>query len=70
MANPIIEFLLGTKARIKEASVKKKSGAMYLATGDGNNAHLYYSDGSSIINVAPEFVESQSDDEIVITFNS
>lgn len=66
----ILEFLLGTKARIKEPDVEKKAGALYLATGDENNAHLYYSDGTDLINVAPEFVESQSGSEIVITFNS
>ena len=67
MAN-IIKFLLGTKKKIAEA--KKEPGAIYLATGDGNNAHLYYAESNSkITNIAPSFVESQSSEEIVITFD-
>jgi hypothetical protein len=66
MAN-IIKFLLGAKDKISTAD--KKTGAIYLATGDGNNAHLYYAESDSkITNIAPSFVESQSGSEIVITF--
>lgn len=65
MPNPIIKFFKGLKGELNKAP--KQDGAMYVATG-GTNAHAYYSDGSKLINIAPSFVESQSDSEIVITF--
>ena len=63
--NPIIKFFKGLKTQLSLAP--KESGAVYIATG-GNNAHAYYSDGNSFINIAPSFVESQTNEEIVITF--
>jgi hypothetical protein len=74
----ILKFLKGSKGSIKHGdndTQDNEAGTLYLAdntTTDKktDNAYLYYSDGKRRKNVVPEFIESQSDSEIVITFNS
>lgn len=67
MPNPIIKFFKGSKGELNKAP--KQEGAIYVATG-GTNAHLYYAESNTqITNIAPSFIESQTNKEIVITFD-
>lgn len=79
----ILNFLLGAKGKAK-SSTKGEDGSLFLEIGTQtehddkteldqagtNTSYLYYqTKNHKKINVVPEFVESQSDSEIVITFD-